>query len=182
MISGALCSYSWSQKSGDRSFGKKTERLLKCSKSIQCSSLSRASLYSAMLVLERAHTHTHTRNHFLPTLCREPNHLFLTDICRYPSPAFTLLLLHHTCSSPSRCSLPRLLQSSAITTSGELFPRDTSEETGFCTAVVLDEKIFKFHFCNVFQTSWSSATLLEVKQYLTAAGFIICKEHENTVG
>lgn len=35
--------------------------------------------------------------------------LFLTDICQYPSSAFTLLLLHHTCSSPSGGSHPRTL-------------------------------------------------------------------------
>lgn len=63
-------------------------------------SLGRASLYPAVLVLQ--HMRAHTRNRFLPTLCRKPNHLFLTDICQYPSPAFTLLLLHHTCSTPSQ--------------------------------------------------------------------------------
>lgn len=129
-------SYSWSLRApGDRSFGKQKEMLLKCSKSSQFSSLGRTSLYSAMLVLQ----HAHTRNHFLPTLCRKPNHLFLTDMCQYPSPAFTLLLLHHTCSSPSWGSHPRTLQAAAVATSDELFPRHTSEEMAFCTAVVLHE-------------------------------------------
>lgn len=123
---------------------RKKKKLLKCSKGSQFSSLGRESLYSAMLVLQ--HMHTHTRNHFLPTLCRKPNHLFLADICQYPSPALTLLLLHHTCSSPSRGSHPRTLQASAVTTSDELFPWHSREETTLCTAVVLDEYIFTFHF------------------------------------
>lgn len=55
-------SYSWSQSApGDRSFGKKKESLLKCSKSSRFCSLGRASLYSAMLVLQHTHVHTHTQ-------------------------------------------------------------------------------------------------------------------------
>lgn len=110
-------SYSWSQKSpGDRSFGKKTERLLKCSKSIQFSSLSRALLYSAMLVLE--HTHTHGIIFFLhsaesqttsSSLTYVDTHLLLlpSSSCITHVPVLPGALSHARCSplpSPHRVS------------------------------------------------------------------------------
>lgn len=114
------------------------KRLLKCSKSSQFNSLGRASLL-VFLQCWSCNTLTHTRNHFLPMLCRKPNHLFLTDMCQYPSPGFPLLPLPHTCPSPSRGSHPHALQASAVTTSDEPFPRHTSREMAFCAAVGLLE-------------------------------------------
>lgn len=125
-------------------------------------------------------TLTHTRNHFLPTLCRKPNHLFLTDMCQYPSPGFPLLPVPHTCPSPSWGSHPRTLQASAVSTWDELLPQLTSGEMAFCAAVGLLEKVLKFHFLSC--VSDKLATLPGVNQSVTAAGFIICKQHKNTVG
>lgn len=115
------------------------KRLLKCSKSSQFNSLGRASLFFFFLQCWSCNTLTHTRNHVLPTLCRKPNHLFLTDMCQYPSPGFPLLPLPHTCPSPSRGSHPRTLRASAVTTSDELFPQHASGEMAFCAAVGLLE-------------------------------------------